>query len=280
MFNLLSARLNKVVLANFYWLLGKIVKSISSRQTESPIFIIGTGRCGTTLLCSILKSSEQMNIFPTEANEFWHPSFYPYRPNLPTPAILINPKIFSELSRITWIKGHEKKVFYAFSGYNFLYGAHKYLLIKSAMISFLIPDILEIFPLAKFIHIYRHGIPVVNSICIKEWKKYSNQVTFDDFNLHAASYWNSCILEIDRIDRMLTLKAKGILYELSYEDLCANTEYEIRKIYEFIGCPFETLRFKFSHIQNKNYKSGNITQQKYNELIDLMKEGLVLKGYQ
>lgn len=280
MFNLISSRFNKAVLANVYWLLGKLVNSVFSRQTESPTFIIGTGRCGTTLLCNILKSGKQIIIFPTEANEFWHPYFYPYRPNLPTPPILINPKIFSELSRITWIDGHEKKVLYAFSGYNFLFGAHKYLLIKSAMISFIIPDILEIFPRAKFIHIYRHGIPVVNSICKKEWKKYCKQVTFDNFSLHAASYWNSCIMEIDRIDRELSLKTKGVLYELSYEDLCTNTDYEIRGIYKFIGCPVNTLHIDFPRIQNKNFKSSEITQQKYSELIGLMKEGLLLKGYQ
>lgn len=169
---------------------------------------------------------------------------------------------------------------YAFSGYNFLFGAHKFLLIKSAMISFIIPEILKIFPGAKFVHIYRHGIPVVNSICKKEWNKHCKQVSYDSFSLHAASYWNSCIMEIDRIDRELSLKAKGVLYELSYEDLCTNTEYKVKGIYKFIGCPSGTLPIEFPHIHSKNFKSGEFSQEKYSELLELMKEGLLLKGYQ
>jgi hypothetical protein len=269
----------KPFLFNLYCLFGKICRRFPGGQIESPVFVIGTGRCGTTLLCNVFRLSNKIAVFPTEANEFWHPLFYPYRPNLSIPPIWKNPKIFSEMSKINWIKGHQYNILNAFSGYLFLHGAKKILFVKSAMVSFMIPDILAIFPSAKIIHIYRHSIPVVNSFCKKEWQKYRHIESFHDFRLYAASYWNSCILEIDRVDRMLNLRANGILHELSYENICIRTKSEIRKTCEFIGCRFETFPADFSRIQIKESNSGNIPDQDNRELTDLTRDGLALKGY-
>ena len=52
-----------------YRIVGSLAAALGYR-TRSPVFIIGTGRCGTTLLVKILNSHPQLVGFPDEANEF------------------------------------------------------------------------------------------------------------------------------------------------------------------------------------------------------------------
>ena len=44
----------------------------------APIAIVGTGRCGSTLLVRILESHPEIAAWPGEANELWHPNSYPW----------------------------------------------------------------------------------------------------------------------------------------------------------------------------------------------------------
>ena len=64
-----------------------------------PVFVVGTGRSGTTLLVKILKSHRDLVPYPSEANELWHPNLYPYdRRTIDAPPILFDPAEFTARS--------------------------------------------------------------------------------------------------------------------------------------------------------------------------------------
>ena len=107
-----------------------------------PVFIVGTGRCGTTLLMKILSTHRQLIAFPGEANQHWHPKSYPFsRRSVATPPLIENPSKFTEISIKGWPDSQERKIKKMFSGYNIIRGAKKTLLVKSVMISFMIPKL-------------------------------------------------------------------------------------------------------------------------------------------
>jgi hypothetical protein len=70
-----------------------------------PVFIIGSGRCGTSLFVRILSSHGRLFGFPGEANDLWHPKSYPFsKRSIETPPILENPKLFTQISLECWPK--------------------------------------------------------------------------------------------------------------------------------------------------------------------------------
>ncbi len=251
-------------------------------KLRSPVFIIGTGRCGTTLLVRILSSHPHLIGFPGEANELWHPKSYPFaRKSIETPAIVENPKRFTNISIENWSKHHEKKIQKTFVGYHIARGVRKIFFVKSAMISFMIPSLLSIFPEAKFIHIYRNGPSVVESFMKKEWGKYCNY--FDnkrEYRLHCAKYWNDCLLEIERQRIELSLETRGYFLEFSYEKLCKNPRKVLDDIAGFLSVPLNGFKFDTTQISSQNYKVGDyLKDEKWLELLELMSPGMKLKGY-
>ena len=73
-------------------------------EMKDPIFIIGTGRCGTSLLVRIPQSHKHLITFLREANNLWHPKSYPYgKKSVETlPILKVEPKEFSfDLSQVT-----------------------------------------------------------------------------------------------------------------------------------------------------------------------------------
>ena len=202
-----------------------------------PFFIIGTGRCGTTLLVRILNSHPGLSGFPGEANELWHPKLEPFETaSLDVPPIEVDPKRFSEISFANWPPKQGERIRDIFTGFQLITGPSKVFFTKSAMISFMIPNILEVFPDARFVHIYRFGPSVVESYFKKNFGKYSRYIfTEKDYRMYCAKYWNACILEIEKRKKELSLDTKGQFLEFSYEDLCQNPGDILDDISKFIG---------------------------------------------
>ena len=264
-----------------YVIVGTIATALG-HGLKAPVFIIGTGRCGTTLLVRVLKSHKRLIGFPGEANEFWHPKSYPFaQRSIETPAIIEDPKRFTDVSIANWPVYHEWRIQKMFAGYRVAKGFSRTLFVKSAMISFMIPKILSIFPDARLVHIFRNGPSVVASFLKKEWSKYSGY--FDNesrYLLHCAKYWNDCILEIERRKKELSLGAKGTLLEFSYEKLCEDPKVVLDEIAEFIGVPSEDFGFDISQISSQNYKVGEVRKDEaWVPLLEIMSPGMELKGY-
>ena len=82
--------------------------------------------------------------------------------------------MYTELSVGAWPAGHENKIRNTLRGLQCLNKRRDAFVLKSAMVSFLIPDLLRLFPEAKFIHLYRYGPSIVTSLIENEPHKYKN----------------------------------------------------------------------------------------------------------
>lgn len=250
-------------------------------RPKPPVFLIGTGRCGTSLLVNILNSHSQLIGYPGEANELWHPNSYPFsKRSIETVPMVKNPSLFTEVSVRNWPDNHEQTIQKRFAGYNLAKGFKKTLFVKSAMISFMIPKLLSIFPDSKFVHIYRNGPSVVESFLKKEWDKYCDYfASKDEYRLRCANYWNDCLLEIERQRIDMSLNEK-VLFEFSYEYLCENQAECLNKLASFIEINPKGFNFDTAQIISQNHKVGNYSKdESWYELLQLMSQGMKLKGY-
>ena len=262
-------------------LVGQLAMSMGYKL-EAPLFIIGTGRCGSSLLVKILNAHPKLNGFPTEANELWHPYAYPYATKtIETPPIVENPKLFTENSLNYWPNNHEKRINQTFVGYHLRKGFQNRFFVKSAMISFMVPTLLSLYPDAKFIHIYRNGPSVVESFLKKEWAKYRAYFSSqDEYRNYCAHYWNACLLEIESQRTALSLEERDIFLEFSYEQLCNAPVEILGEIGRFLSIRENDFVFDTSKIVSQNYKVGDyLGDEKWSKLLQIMSPAMKLKGY-
>jgi hypothetical protein len=160
-------------------------------------------------------------------------------------------------------------------------GSSKKYVVKSAMISFMIPTILKIFPGAKFLHIYRSGPPVVESLVVKEWEKYGSYFkSQSEFRCRCAKYWNDCIMEIDRQRTALELDKKGKFFEISYEQLCENPSAALKSLGRFLQVEPGRFAFDISKISSRNFKAGDYEHDEaWAPALQLMSPAMKLKSY-
>ena len=123
------------------------------------------------------------------------------------------------------------------------------------MISFMIPQLLSMFPEAEFIHIYRSGPSVVESFLKKEWNKYCDYFDSErEYLLHCAKYWSDCLLEIEKQKIELSLDRKSNLLEFSYEKLCRNPIEVLNNIAGFLSIALNELISMFHKYLAKTTK--------------------------
>jgi hypothetical protein len=269
--------------------LGKITPGFFGKKLKRPVFIIGSGRSGTTMLNDLLNTHQSIVSYPTEANELWHPALYPYHENnVKISPIWIDPAAFTNKSVSLWPKKWIIKIRSIFSIYQLLSGKPVFLN-KTVMINFMLDEVLRGFPDAKFIYMVRNGWSVALSYQKKESEKYRHPryMPFQDIvnseekiRLAHAKYWNETIKIIDK--NKLLFK-KDNFYELKYEKLVVSPYEEIKKLLEFIDLPMgNTKEFisQLKEIENRNYKAKqHLNEMEKNELRNVMKEGLLLSGY-
>jgi hypothetical protein len=227
----------------------------------------------------LLNTHPHLSGFPGEANELWHPALEPFeRTRLPTPPIEADPERFSQVSLANWPPDHGERLRDIFAGFHLLTGPSKTFFTKSAMISFMIPTILEIFPDARIVHIYRFGPAVVKSYVKKNLGKYSRFAYAEsDYRMMCARYWNACILEI--AEKARTLPRDQFL-EFSYEELCQNPRGVMERVGAFVGIASTGFTFDTSELSDQNFKAREDRGDPADaQLLALMSPGLTLKGY-
>ena len=146
------------------------------------------------------------------------------------------------------------------------------------MNTFRIPDILEIFPDSKFIHIIRDGRAVAFSWAKKQYatiKKHEDvyrergyYYSFDELIKFIAQSWVKHIGEVRKQKKKLNLVDRDILLEFTYEDFCARPEEHVDLICSFLSLNRERLRIDdLSYIKSKNYKwKENLDKNTIDEL--------------
>ena len=249
--------------------IGRSFPYFFAKKLKRPIFIIGCGRSGTTLLSEILGKHRDVAHW-SEANDIWYPQWHPWRPeNIDKPPLEFDPVGFTN----QWWQQNEnrqleiKAMFGAFQ----LLGQKSFFLNKSPYNVFRIPYLLQMFPEARFIHIIRDGRAVVFSYArklqdedkLKEWPTEQRLLftnSFQDFIVWLAEFWKKNLEEVSKQDQASKLREKGLLFELSYEELCANPVATVGDICNFLDLPKDGLDLsstrKRPSSQNQKWRDG------------------------
>lgn len=217
--------------------------NLKKYQKTSPFFIVGSGRSGTTLLRLILSSHSEVTIPP----ETWF--IMPLVKEIPIDTYLTENEIDLSFKIITthyrWPdmgidtdEFHDKlkknrniklKDIIDIVYDHYLKMENKSIWgDKTPPYIKILPELISLYPEARFIHLIRDGHDVAMSFYKLQWKGrwLANNVT----------EWN------DSIDKYIEYKRTKIIdriLEIKYENLVVDTENTIKTICTFIGLSFE-----------------------------------------
>jgi LPS sulfotransferase NodH len=247
-------------------------------RPERPVFLIGCARSGTSILKRRIALHPDVAGYPSEANHLWHPRSYPWVASDRTrPPLWADPARFSALSLGDWDDAHGRRIASEFGWYQRLWRKPVFLN-KSAMVAFILPAIVRLFPDARILHIQREAAAVALSYARKEHAKMQGSLPayraagyamdFDAMLLRMAANWSEHEREIERARRALALDARGAYFRLAYEDLCAEPEAWLAKTHEFLGLdPARSPREATRGIRSANAKAER-------ELSDAQREAI------
>jgi hypothetical protein len=260
--------------------IGQLMKVLRIKGSP-PVFVIGSGRCGTSLLVKILQSHSDIVCYTDEANDLWHPNHYPFQTSscdfLP---FEFDPGRFTQESLGSWPSDHHRLITFLLLGFHTAWGRQKVFVLKSAMISFMIPKLIELYPKAKFMHIFRSGPSTVDSYFKKNFPKVKGTVTESDYYRVCAKYWRACVLRIEKDKSSLNLDG-ATFFELSYEALCDDTSFVLMRLANFLGVKHTEFSYDLSKIRSTNYKVMKSTgyYQYKNQLNSIISPAMELLGY-
>lgn len=226
-------------------------------------FIVGSARSGTTLLQQILDANPTV-IIPTESKLILHlKAFYQHETNWSDEKVeallddLYRERHFkqywhvkrNELSVQLKKMPQDKRSFSSmckaiYLSWNSIHAKDEIKLIgdKNPVYAGFVPELMEVFPQAKFIHLIRDYRPVA----------LSSVAAFAEHDIYYyAAAW--------KLQNELVEQEKGRspqkFYTLKYEDLVADKEKYAREVCNFLGIDFSTSMFDF-HIKAKEAYAG------------------------
>ena len=256
-------------------------------EVTQPIFIVGSGRSGSSILHQMMAKEKQLMWFTNTLNK-WSKNF---RLNQMAVWFYQSPinikKIIPDESYHFWdtyyrgfsrpirdlestdvsnkVKNEIRDMFYQLSNQN-----RKRMLIKITGYSRM-GFLKEIFPDAKFVLMIRDGCSAANSLLnVRHWAGWrgpdqwnlgplssDEERLFEECNQSfvalAGIYWNKCI---DSFDRAVAINSIDYL-EVKYSELCNNTIDVMKKIFKFSNLDwtndYEKSLNKFS-LKNENDK--------------------------
>jgi len=215
---------------------------LHTEKVPSPFFIVGSGRCGTTLLRRELSNVASVHIppetfaLPAAINTYrvgpknnwdnivdqflatfdYHPEFeYFELPSLRPLAL--------QLKKIPTEEQSLEKIITGIYQYHAAYHNKNYEQWgdKTPMHVWHMDTIREIYPNAKFVHLMRDGVDVVNS-----WVKTHENYTLEQ----AAKRWVKALCAF----RKFSKRYPDNCYSLRYEDLVLNPAQEIKILCDFL----------------------------------------------
>lgn len=273
--------------------LARIAPGYFARKLVEPFFLMGSGRSGTTMLLRMLASHRDVAPYPNEANHLWHPETYPWadsRHKSSLPPFWLDPVEFTRLSLEFRPPSQPECIRPVFGAYQFLM-RKKCFLNKSAMITFMIPFVLQHFPEARFIHLVRDGRAVALSYARKniqeinkslaDYKKHTPGISFEELLRRCAETWKLQVEEVERRNKDFGLQTKGIMLEVRYEGFVAAPGDCLGRIAEFMDIdPKGFARTDYSHIYSTNYKyKETLDKDDIREITEIMRPTLEKKGY-
>ena len=221
---------------------------------DSPIFIGGAGRSGTTLIRVILDShpnitcGPELKVTPMLA-ELWHgfqtAHLPPLREYLLTPA---------DINRI-----FERMILSLMEKYRDSSGKPR-LAEKSPNNVFFFQHLSHIFPESPLIHVIRDGRDVVCSLLTMNWidPKTGQPIEYTRDARKAAQYWASAVLAGRKTGQNEAIRPRYM--ELRYEDIVARPEPTLKGLFAFLDEPWDPVVLDF-HDQRRNLAGESSADQ-------------------
>lgn len=214
------------------------------KQDQQIVFIVGSGRSGTTLLRDVLEKHSQISVSPelkffsgvfTERKTAGAPHKTP-RARATFAEKAVEPLEASADEKVQEVKDETpnlkeklkeeknmKNMFLRMLEETSETENADVLVEKTPAHIFFLEDIYSFFPDAKFIHVVRHSESFAASAMKRGWFKSVPE---------AAVHWNE---SIRAWNRFATEDRKNQCLEVTYEDLVKNTEKTIQKVFEFLS---------------------------------------------
>lgn len=235
----------------------------------SPVFLVGIGRSGTTLLGKLLSAHSQIG-YLNEPKAIWHYAFG--NEDLIGSYAFDDTKAFLRPTLSTNDKG-SKRIKKIYGWYKKLSGT-RILLDKYPELIFRVNEIKNIFPNVKFVAIVRNGYAVAESI--HEWsERHRNEKENTDWWGKNDRKWNLMVQDIladqkwshlkPYLKAQVTQKERGVVewwhamnelrfclnkhsdmfHLVHYERLCESPNKEISAILDFLDISMETKMMTF-----------------------------------
>lgn len=214
------------------------------KDNSQLVFIIGSGRSGTTLLRNILENHPQIGVTPElrffdliladrkkfkdltnnqtkeKFIEFMFRKIYKSRDPM-----LKSVKLDSKLLKEELFRCNDyKEMFLVLAEFTSSRKNPAILIEKTPGNIFFLEQILEFFPQAKFIHTLRDG----REFCASAKKR-----KFGKTNINLIVWWKESLRAFDEIQKKFSSKKNDFL-EIKYEDLTQNPKQVLNQIFSFL----------------------------------------------
>lgn len=246
---------------------------------KDPVFIIGTGRCGSSLLVEVLQSNDQIY---TSQEEFYATFLESLEAGFTQSDFLTDIIDFQRLTKESLSKRSALKAFYIKVLFKYLVYREakkgKRYLLKSPAVSLQLGQLNNYFPNAKYIHLYRNPYAVTLSLFKKEYfrvQRYRDHFTEEEFKTLAAQYWN---VSMAAISKFLNVIKQDRYMEFSYESFTEAPEKHCEAIALFLSVD-PNFQFDFAKVKSTNYKIAGLNESEIQPLNAIFSEMATVKGY-
>ncbi len=263
------------------------IRAEESPLSCDPVFIVSAGRSGSTLLRSMLAAGEQIAIpaetqmihtLPIKFNATrklgWDNqarliiATFESHPNFP----LWGVDLSDAYQRVLKLEPRERSLARVIDEVFLTYARQAFPTAKiwgdqSPIHALYMPDILNIFPGVKFLHLLRDGRDVVASKVVKN----------GDESLYSAVHrWKTCVKRSRQIQNKVGPQQ---FFEVRYEDLVTAPEHILNQVCDYIGIDYDQRMLDYwklpSTVEHK-YKTyhQNLTKPVFSSSIGSWKERL------
>ena len=262
----------KLYMASAKIRLRELFDAASQNGASAPIFIVGCGRSGTTILGTTLAQNCQITLL-NERRDLWI-SAYPQTDVWASQAAARGSKIILKRTDATAQQNRRLRRTFRFE----LAKSRKSILLEKLPInSFRLDFIESIFPEARFIHIHRNGIDVARSIerfCVRhqwygcdgyKWEQLRQvaelRATTRELPSLCKGNFEKALLEwrlsTEEVVRFFTAISASRWVEISYDDLVDDPVASIQRVLAFIGASSDpaVIAFAEQHIARRTARS-------------------------
>lgn len=270
----------------------RVMPRLASRRLRQPVFIVGCGRSGKTVLAGVLGRHPAIALYPGEANRLWHPQLYPWRESplrSEVPPIWVDPAGFARGS-LTHRRPLDSEILSASFGAYQAVRRRPILLNESALLVVLIPFILQHFDHPTLIHFVRDGRAAASAWARRQYRTIRSDpepyaVASLDFDFDGvldccARSWAWQVSEVKRLRDEGHLPDNAFR-ELRYEDFChdpVETLAPVCEVLEIDPAPLERLDLEYVENRNPDDLAG-LTPRQRRRIEGLMADALEGFGY-